>query len=322
MNKRILSAALAAMIVAGGLVTWTLGSAAGAGYNRVTMTGTSDSRYQRKQVDPIVNPGQPVSAHVHDEYCRIDFSSTMYAVPHSRPGFEADPGDIPPSYSTCRTYGDWPGWWVPNPLWNGVPLPPATLKTTWQAPDGTQVSVPPFGMAFVAGDSHATSEATISPNVRFTCGNIDGPLYTKPADCSNVTGGVVTGQITFPDCWDGTTAFDIPAGIAQGHFGYSVNGACPLGMIPCKQMVPMAQAVLQFAYRKPDGTPMVNPYNADSTLGLSFSSGPWYTLHGDYLNTSSNTLANIINACLNKLPYWTTNNRSSCPTNVNNVPIQ
>jgi hypothetical protein len=325
MNRRF-GAFLAVAVIVSGLITWTLGSASGAGPNRVTTTCAGagfDARYFRKQVDPIASFGQAVSAHMHDFSGSLPISSTMAATPHSRPGFESDPGDIPPGFTNCPTYGDWPRGWVPSPLFNGVLITPGIVRNTWQSPAGSTVVAPPFGETFIAGDSHATSEATMSEHVRFTCGGLDGPTYTKPTDCTGV--GVVTAQVTFPDCWDGTHAwnspegFDTPAGISPTHFSYSVNGACPPGTVPCVPGLAMAQLVMQTTFIDPrTNALMVNPNNADGTLGLSFSSGPYYTYHADYLNTWNHVLDTIVSACLNK----TGSPPSNCPTSVNNVPIR
>ena len=141
---------------------------------------------------------------------------------------------------------------------------------------------------------------------------------------ARVPGGVVTAQVKFPDCWDGTIGydpithtypgFDTPTGIAPSHFSYSVNGVCPAGTVPCVPGTMMAQLVTQQTFIDPrTNAPMVNPNNADGTLGLSFSSGPYYTYHADYINTWSHVLGDIVQACLNHAP---------CGTSVNGIPIQ
>jgi hypothetical protein len=239
-----------------------------------------------------------------------------------------DPGYQAPAFDNCKFYTEWNGQWVPTPLWNGQPTSPGPVRNTQQAPTGTHVEPEPYGEIFVAGNSAATSEATMSQNVRFTCGDgtgpsgsgIDGPGSPKPMDCTSVPNGLVTAEVKFPDCWDGTKGydpathtypgFDAPNGIGidSKHFGYSVNGKCPDGMTPCIPALAMEQLVQQYTFLMPNGTPMRNPYNADGTLGLSFSSGPYYTFHADYINSSGTVIRNaLVQQCLN-VP-----NANACP---------
>lgn len=330
-KRRTIAATLAAAICAAGLATWTIGSASGAGApNRITTTCGKDGfdgRYFRKQVDSIVSYGQPVSAHMHDFFGRLDVSSTMNSNWPITPGHEDDPG-YTPSYTNCSTYGDWAAYWFPTALFNGTVVQPSVLKDTWQSPAGSTVATPPFGETFVAGDSHATGPNP-DPHVAFTCGNID-VTYTRPTDCTSVPGGVVTAQVTFPDCWDGkvgytyppgTRNYDTPTGLAPTHFSYSVNGACTPGQIPCVPGTMIAQLVTQQTFIDPrTNAPMVNPNNADGSLALSFASGPYYTYHADYIDTWNHVLSTIVGACLNHDPYWI--GRASCPSVVNNITIQ
>jgi hypothetical protein len=321
MRKRHLSMAGAALTAAAILTTIIVvgGSASGAAaMNRVTMTcGVApkgfDVRYHRKQVDSIVAHGQPQSAHLHDFFGRTDISPTMNSNWPITPGHEDDPG-YTPAYSTCLTYGDWAAYWFPTPKFNGAYISPGKLLITYQSPAGSQVATPPFGETFVSGNAKATAAG--EPHVRFTCGNLDEAGFTIPTDCSSVPSGVVTAEITFPDCWDGTKTFDTPAGISPNHFSYSTNGACAAGSVP------MAQLVTQQQFIDPrTNQAMVNPNVTvpPPTLGLSFASGPYYTYHGDYINTWNHVLGTAVAACLNHEPFWVA--RSACPTIVNGIAI-
>jgi hypothetical protein len=320
------------------------GTAQGAvAMKRVSVTcvgaGTSDHHssfgtdWFRTQQDPIVAFGQPVSAHLHDVCGNRAFSSTYSA--NTYPivaGHEADPG-YAPAFSNYPTYGWWPAGWNPAAVLNGVTTTPDKWVITWQAPVGVHVDPAPFGAAMVAGDSHAT----VTPkHVRFTCGGntnglgggLDGPGSPTPIDCTNVPGGVVTGEITFPDCWDGLGTSrpdplkqwqgDAPYGININHFSYSVDGKCTGGMIPCVTGKLIAQLVTQETWIdnrqtlsngavNPDfNKPLRNPLNVDGSMALSFSSGPASTYHGDHIETSNHEYPDTINVCLN-------NQQSTCP---------
>lgn len=287
------------------------GGSASSGTNRVTLSCVFWQVYQRLQVDPILSPGVPQSAHSHDFYGRQDINDYMFAkaVWPPNPNHPTDPG-YTPLPSSCNTYGDWAGYWFPSPEWNGTLIstawnvPGGNLLETWQSPAGSTVAPPPWGMTSVVGNSRATSEATEGPHLRFTCGSLDGLGSNAPQDCTGV--GPVTAELTFPDCFDGSGQlyFDyVPAGIASKHFAYSVAGTCP-SAFPTQ----IAQLVTQQHFMDPrTGAQMVNPLNTDGTVGLSFASGPYYTYHGDYLDSwSTDTLTPIVNGCLNQL--------GNCPT--------
>jgi hypothetical protein len=306
--KRLLVAASTLALAAGAFAIYTITASADAPtMNRVSTTCPGPT--VNRQVDSIVSFGVAVSAHQHTESGDQNFTSTLSAKDFpSVPGHEADPG-YQPTGTNCATYGDWAAYWFPTALLNGVPIAQAGLVDTYQSLPGSKVSTIPFGATMVVGNSKAQMEEPGS-HVAFTCGNID-VTYPKPHDCTG-TGGVVTGQIVFPDCWDGTKTFDAPAGIAMSHFTYSNAGVCPDGFVPCPQppnpdgndeyrgLGPViAQLVTQQTWLKSDGTPLVNPYNADGTLALTFSSGPYYTYHGDFLNTWNHDLGNMVNVCLN-----------------------
>lgn len=215
------------------------------------------------------------------------------------PGRENDPGYFPIPTS-CPNYGDWASYWFPTPRFNGVDMARGPLLLTFQSPAGSQVATPPFGMLSIVGKSTAGSEAQQDPFVRWTCGDLDGTGFTKPQPCAT---GRVTAELTFHDCWDGhrqvADTYGYPAGIAVNHFAHSdANGNCPMSH-PTR----IAQLIerLQFIDPRTNG-PLTNPNNTDGSLGLSFSSGPYYTFHGDFLNSWNVGLKDVIvNRCLNHI---------------------
>lgn len=284
--------------------------------------------YYTRQIDPITSPGAPTSAHLHNFFGTLPSASFSAGTYPLRAGHE-DEGGYQPTSTNCKFYGDWPLGWYPVAKLNGADLTPGVLTHTWQAAVGSTVIAPPFGASFVSGSANAT---TAQPHVRFTCGDagaypgnsIDGPGSDKPTDCTGTPGGVVTGEITFPDCWDGLGAskpdplkqwvFDAPYGISTSHFYYSTNGACPPGTTPCVQGRLMAQLVSMETWidnrpASPDYLkPLRNPLNADGSMALSFSSGDYHTYHGDYINTWNHYLDLIVQSCL-----WPGAGPGTCP---------
>lgn len=235
-----------------------------------------------RQADPIVSPGVFPSAHMHD-FFGSDATN------------ESSTADTLLGTSTsCKTMGDTAGYWFPQPTWNGAATVSTNLGEYWQRPAGVPVVAPPHGMTFVAGDSHAASPAD-NPHLSWSCGN--GVESATPPNCTGVTGGsaTLTADLFFPDCWDGTTAFDTPAGIAPSHFAYPVGAACPAGFA-----TRISKLFVHVHFRDVAGKTIVNPYNADGTLALGFSSGAFYTFHGDFLNGwNQSALQALIDGCVN-----------------------
>ena len=240
-----------------------------------------------RQADPIVSFGIFPSAHNHDFFgsdTTDEFSTSDSLVGTS---------------TSCKTSGDTAAYWFPQPLWNGSPIQSSGLGEYWQRPTGVVVATPPHGMSFVAGNSHALSAAD-NPNLRWTCG--DGTSSTAPRNCTGSTGGSndVTAVLTFPMCWDGTTDFDATGGISPSHFVYP-GKSCPAGTRPIAKLVTHTHFKLPGAKNT-----IVNPFNPDGSLALSFSSGPYYTYHGDFRNGwVQSALDALMQGCVNKI--------GSCP---------
>lgn len=282
----------------------------------------------RKQVDPIVSPGVNPSAHLHDFYGFIAPTENTHANATLPVPTKLDPGYVPVS-STCRIYGNWPLYWFPTPYFDGQITPTLAMKgafnqvksswllNTYRSPAGEHVDPPPYGMTFVAGNPHATSVYEQSSQLRWTCGGLS-PGYRRPIDCTDrdldgeedLEPGVVTAVLKYPRCWDGLHGwgvngsdftsppdfFDSPAGIAPHHFRY--GNPCPEGWRD------IAQLVTRQHFTDPrTGGPMSDPFNDDDRISLSFSSGRYFTYHGDYLNIWSGVLLRqLVNKCNNQLP--------------------
>ena len=244
----------------------------------------------KRQVDPIVSYGVEPSAHLHDFFGSN--ATDAFSTADTLEG----------TSTTCKTAGDTAGYWFPEPIWTyadgrTVHTVTAHLGEYWQRPAGILVAAPPHGMTFVAGNSHAASPGD-NAALTWTCAN--GAVSGRPRNCTNARhgDGYVTARLEFAVCWDGTATFDTPAGIAPAHFTYA---PCPTGTTR------IAKLVTHTRFIDPrTGKYLVNPYNNAGRLGLSFTSGRYYTYHGDFLNGwSERALAALIDGCLNK--------RSTCP---------
>ena len=236
------------------------------------------------QVDPIVSPGIIPSAHMHDFFGNTGVNENSTA------------DSLLGNATTCRTAGDTAAYWFPQPVVNGVPtVSTGSMGEYWNgAKHG--VATPPHGMTYVAGNGHAESAAD-NPHLTWTCGDSSSALGgPAPKDCTNATAGSrdVTAVLVFASCWDGMAAFDTQSGISPAHFVYPPGTSCPAGYTR------IARLVSHTHFLDPrTGKIMVNPYNADGSLALAFSSGPYYTFHGDFLNSwDQPTLDALIQGCL------------------------
>lgn len=217
------------------------------------------------QVDPIVSPGVFPSAHLHDFYGNT--TTDQFSTLDSMLG----------QPTTCASPEDTAGYWIPQPMLDGVPFHALQSHSYYfQTPFLNQTITPfPPGMEMIAGNSHATSPSQLDPHILFSCGQnppyLRSPEVNHPYDCTPYKGirgedGVVI-VIKFPECWDGT-------GTAPTDMVYAVSSSCPAGF-------PVKMPDLQQRYH----LGIYNPLYPDGSVALSFSSGPWYTIHADYFQT-------------------------------------
>jgi hypothetical protein len=220
--------------------------------------------------DPIVFPGQPGASHLHDFFGNTTTDAFSTAATLLAGG------------TTCETSDDKSGYWEPALYSHGVRTLGLRLATYYVGNANTEPV--PAGLKMVAGDSHATGiqPATV---ILWSCGN-GTPQQTKPYDCSswlNVSPLGVTGLVRFPMCWDGT-------GLDRGDVVYKgAGGRCPAAF---PHLIPQLRVFLK--------TGIVNPFNRDGIIAISFSSGPWYTIHADFFNGwTQSRMVSLTKNCLN-----------------------
>jgi uncharacterized protein DUF1996 len=151
---------------------------------------------------------------------------------------------------------------------------------------GTVETIPP-GLQMIGGDGHAASPEE-NPHVSWSCGQtkaVKTPKEDLPYDCTpwddyGFVDGIVA-SIDFPSCWNGT-------GLTPDDVAYPVEGSCPGGF---SHVIPKLSERVHFG--------VMNPLNPDSSLALTLSSGPAYTLHADFWNTwQQERLDQLVADCL------------------------
>ena len=225
--------------------------------------------------DPIVFPGQPGASHMHDFFGNVtaDASSTVDSMLAGE--------------TTCRVPSDTAGYWTPTASLDGVQIRPGVMRIYYLGPSFGSVETIPAGLQMVGGNRDATTPAE-NPHVRWNCGQtteVQTPNRDAPYDCTPWSGhafvdGIVA-VIDFPSCWDGL-------GLRPEDVTYPLGGVCPPGF---PHVIPKLSERVHLG--------VMNPLAQDGTMALTFSSGPWYSLHADFWNTwQQERLDQLVADCL------------------------
>jgi hypothetical protein len=229
------------------------------------------------QVDPIVSPGQPKSAHLHVFFGNE--TTDQNSVPSSLVG----------GPTTCRLADDSAAYWLPAAYRTDTmqAVLPVFIRAYYYGTPGVTETHFPAGLEMLAGNHDATQPSE-AEHIVFSCANSRDttPIRDYPYDCRTPPGvpasGGVVAIVRFPYCWDGT-------GTAPTDVTYpdpTGDGSCPVYTLP------QLQIFERFGTRH-------HPRFQRGDL-LTFSSGPWWTLHGDFMNGWNQPKLNgLVDGCLN-----------------------
>jgi hypothetical protein len=227
------------------------------------------------QDDPILFPGQPGASHSHDFFGNVsaNASSTFNSLLSSR--------------TTCRPSSDTAPYWAPTAYMNGKRIEPKAMRIYYLGNAGQQTETIPAGLKVIGGNRDAVS-AGDNPHVRWYCGEtreVKTPRRDAPYDCSPwsqyaFVDGIIA-IVNLPNCWDGV-------GLELGSVAYQVGGACPAGF---PHVLPRLSQRIHYG--------VMNPLNADGSVGLTLSSGPYWSMHSDFWNTwQQERLDELVETCL------------------------
>jgi hypothetical protein len=226
--------------------------------------------------DPIVFPGQPGASHLHDFFGAKDTDAASTYRSMRRGG------------TTCQAR-DTAGYWLPALYENGRRVLPKGGDTREQLyyrdsnlRPGTRVRPFPRGLQLIAGNSHATSlkeNPLVGEEIYWGCSdNHPEGKFVTPVNCAT---GIISLHVGFPNCWDGAhrSMARFPTSVV-----YPEDGVCPRS-----NPIPLPRLIARFEY--PVGT---------KTGLIKLSSGPTYTIHGDFWNTwKQHALKVLVSRCLN-----------------------
>lgn len=224
--------------------------------------------------DPIVSPGQPGAAHLHDFYGNqsVDAFST-YA-------------SLLAASTLCGDQSDTAGYWTPALYEDGVRVKPAgafgghsTRQQFYYRKIGSAPVQPfPANLRMIAGDAHATSVHHLS-EIYWGCSDNSTEKLPLPPSCST---GIISLHVGFPSCWNG---WQLDTSDHKSHVAYPSSGACPR-----THPVRIPRLIQRQEY--PVGT---------QTGAITLSSGSPYSAHGDFVNSWNQArLVQLTADCLNQ----------------------
>lgn len=218
------------------------------------------------QVDPIGQPGVNPSAHLHTFYgaTGVTENSTTQSLEASGTSCFAGTFNNQRSMTQTQVKQDTSGLWAPKMYINGHPTNPSYVAEYWsnEPPKFTNM---PEGLQMIAGNAHATGPPPMY-ELYFNCVGRSGASATP--NCPS--GHTMKIHIDFPQCWDGHGLK--PTDVV--YAGAPVPFADHPTSRPCPAAFPVQLPRLQMIFH--------TNLTGDQTKSMTFSSGPWYTLHADY----------------------------------------
>lgn len=218
--------------------------------------------------DPIVHPGKPGRAHLHDFFGSTETDA------------DSTPSSLLGTDTTCQNRNDTAAYWAPAVLRDGEPVEPTGSVAYYRPGPGVDPAdvVPyPAGLVVIAGDQTATDPQSLDV-AAWHCG-ASPILHSDPPACPRTAPLGV--RIAFPDCWDGER---LDSEDHQSHMDYSEGGACP-------DSHPVAVPQLTFEVHYPiTGEPSE----------LALASGGVRSMHADFVQAwDQAALEREVRACLN-----------------------
>jgi hypothetical protein len=224
--------------------------------------------------DAILWPGQPGKSHPHD-YIGAENVDAYTTVESLLAGT-----------TNCEIQEDLAGYWVPslikggmvhaNMTMGGTEIRPSSITTYYLSNGKDNVRPYPLGLKEFAGNPKATSPSQ-ARDIAWGCSTTFPDSPTAPT-CP--AGEKLHVRVFFADCWNGR---DLDSPDHVSHVAYADNrGRCPSGYpVPIPQLS------------------MLVKYPTNGGADISLSSGPTYTMHGDFINAwIPATLKELVDTCL------------------------
>ena len=223
--------------------------------------------------DPIVYPGQPGAAHMHQFIGNP--STNAYSTFESMRAAQAS--------VRCELHNDTGGYWVPTlhkP--DGTLVPVKQTFFYYRGPAG--VAQMPQGLKMLAGGNtlQPPNPSGSQRSLSWACSD-SSPFYTQPPDCTSLN-KFFRAHIHFPSCWDGWR-LDSPD--HRSHMAYPTSGRCP-STHPVR--IPKISYHVVYNLQNGKGTYLSSDHGAPGGT----------TLHADFWNTWDQVvLQKAVTKCIN-----------------------
>jgi hypothetical protein len=223
--------------------------------------------------DPIVYPGQPGAAHMHQFIGNP--STNAYSTFESMRAAQAN--------VKCELHNDTGGYWVPT-LYkpDGTRVPVNQAFFYYRGPAG--VAQIPQGLKMLAGGNtlQPPKPDAAQKSLSWACSD-SAPFYTQPPDCTSVN-ALIRAHISFPSCWDGV---NLDSWDHRSHMTYPTSGICP-STHPVR--IPKISFHVIYALKNGKGTYLSSDHGAPGGT----------TLHADFWNTWDQVvLQKAVTKCIN-----------------------
>ena len=210
-------------------------------------------------VDPIVMPGHTGMSHLHEFFGNTTTNENSIGV------------SLLAGSTTCSDSNDLSAYWVPALYQNGTRVAPMSARVNYEGRGG---NVTAFPAGFMALTGRADQTAVWGCAARGAQPTFGTSVATVPT-CG--VGSRLIAQITFPQCWDGTS---LDSADHISHLVFATGNVCPTD-----HPVRVPQVKLAVLY----------PAAVTGGSGVTLASGAASTLHADIFEAwEGNSLQNRI----------------------------
>jgi Domain of unknown function (DUF1996) len=235
--------------------------------------------------DPIVYPGVPGAAHMHE----------FIGNPNTNANSTFDSMRAAQGSVRCETQSDTGGYWVPTLYKQGTRVPVRQAFFYYRGPQPGVAQIPK-GLKMIAGGDTLNPPMPNLPQKSLSWSCVDtGPFFAQPPDCSKpgvngvptsaTRGKDIRAHIHFPSCWDGVNV-DSPD--HRSHMQYRT----PLEACPSSHPVRIPKITFHIVFASKNGT--------GTYLSSDHGAPGGTTLHGDFWNTwNQAVLQDAVTTCIN-----------------------
>jgi hypothetical protein len=237
--------------------------------------------------DPIVFPGQQGKSHLHTFFGNVNanYASTTESL---RLG----------GNSTCKGgIMNRSSYWVPAMIdtYTHKPIAPSSRRAALMYYKHATVNVIPRGLKMIAGSMLRTTPST-DGNQSFQCNELYASTKNYIPTCAS--GGLISMQVDFPNCWDGKN-LDSPN--HKDHMAYAADSYVTNNTCPATHPVRLPQVSIIVYYDVTDTTRGTSWWRLASDNYDPSTAYAGYSSHADFMMGWDETFhKGIVDNCINK----------------------